>query len=140
MLDIHFMARHEPSFILYLEGFYDVLNHAFFFNKPSSLRRPFSRCGNLCVDLVSFCDRDRGVAGRGTSSELTTEKLGKAGAVREVAFGTTKDRMLVIEDCANSTAVTVLVRGGNKVGGGGEGRDGRGTFGGRYVFQASMHL
>lgn len=48
-------------------------------------------------------------------SELTEGKLGKAGAVREVHFGTTKDRMLVIEDCANSSAVTVLVRGGNKV-------------------------
>lgn len=48
-------------------------------------------------------------------SELTAEKLGTAGAVREVAFGTTKDRMLVIEDTANSSAVTVLVRGGNKV-------------------------
>lgn len=48
-------------------------------------------------------------------SELTSEKLGKAGAVREVSFGTTKDRMLVIEDCSNSSAVTVLVRGGNKV-------------------------
>lgn len=48
-------------------------------------------------------------------SELTAEKLGKAGAVREVSFGTTKDRMLVIEDCSNSSAVTVLVRGGNKV-------------------------
>lgn len=48
-------------------------------------------------------------------SELTGAKLGKAGAVREVSFGTTKDRMLVIEDCSNSSAVTVLVRGGNKV-------------------------
>lgn len=51
----------------------------------------------------------------GYISELTAEKLGTAGAVREVAFGTTKDRMLVIEDTANSSAVTVLVRGGNKV-------------------------
>lgn len=49
-------------------------------------------------------------------SELTEAKLGKAGAVREVHFGTTKERMLVIEDCSNSSAVTVLVRGGNKVG------------------------
>ena len=46
-------------------------------------------------------------------SELTPEKLGSAGTVREVAFGTLKERMLVIEDCANSNAVTVLVRGGN---------------------------
>lgn len=58
-------------------------------------------------------------------SELTEAKLGKAGTVREVHFGTTKERMLVIEDCSNSSAVTVLVRGGNKVrvvgGQGGEG-------------------
>jgi T-complex protein 1 subunit epsilon len=48
-------------------------------------------------------------------SELSAEKLGKAGMVREVSFGNTKERMLVIEDCANSNAVTVLVRGGNKM-------------------------
>jgi T-complex protein 1 subunit epsilon len=42
-------------------------------------------------------------------SELSPEKLGTAGHVREVAFGTSKDRMLFIEDCANSKAVTILV-------------------------------
>merc|ERR1712187_48973 len=47
--------------------------------------------------------------------ELTPEKLGKAGVVREISFGTTKEQMLVIEDCANSKAVTVLVRGGNQM-------------------------
>ncbi|KAI5397151.1 hypothetical protein KIW84_063105 [Lathyrus oleraceus] len=38
------------------------------------------------------------------SQELTAEKLGKVGIVREKAFGTTKDRMLYIEHCANSRA------------------------------------
>lgn len=47
--------------------------------------------------------------------ELTPEKLGTAGTVREVAFGTTKDRMLIIEDCPNTKAVTIFVRGGNKM-------------------------
>jgi T-complex protein 1 subunit epsilon len=47
--------------------------------------------------------------------ELNTEKLGRAGVVREVAFGTTKDRMLVIEECANTRAVTIFCRGGNKM-------------------------
>merc|ERR1719321_140327 len=37
------------------------------------------------------------------------------GVVRELTFGTTKDQMLVIEDCSNSKAVTVLVRGGNQM-------------------------
>ena len=48
-------------------------------------------------------------------SELTPEKLGTAGLVKEVAFGTTKDRMLFIEDCHNSKAVTIFVRGANKM-------------------------
>ena len=48
-------------------------------------------------------------------SELTTEKLGKAGVVRELSFGTTKDRMLVIEECHNTRAVTIFIRGGNKM-------------------------
>ena len=39
----------------------------------------------------------------------------RAGVVRELAFGTTKDRMLVIENCPNSRAVTIFVRGGNKM-------------------------
>lgn len=36
----------------------------------------------------------------------------KAGMVREKSFGTTKDRMLYIEHCANSRAVTIFIRGG----------------------------
>ena len=48
-------------------------------------------------------------------SELTTEKLGTAGIVREISFGTTKDRMLVIEECKNTRAVTIFIRGGNKM-------------------------
>jgi hypothetical protein len=47
--------------------------------------------------------------------ELSAEKLGTAGIVKEIAFGTTKDRMLVIEECANTRAVTIFVRGGNKM-------------------------
>lgn len=44
--------------------------------------------------------------------ELTADKLGEAGLVREKGFGTTKDRMLYIEQCANSRAVTIFIRGG----------------------------
>merc|ERR1711956_179293 len=44
--------------------------------------------------------------------ELTPDKLGYAGLVREITFGTTKDRMLVIEECKNSKAVTIFLRGG----------------------------
>ncbi|KAF4522648.1 hypothetical protein B566_EDAN011047 [Ephemera danica] len=47
--------------------------------------------------------------------ELTPEKLGYAGIVRELHFGTTKEKMLVIEQCKNSRAVTIFIRGGNKM-------------------------
>lgn len=47
--------------------------------------------------------------------ELTPDKLGRAGLVRELQFGTTKDRMLVIEECHNSRAVTIFLRGGTQM-------------------------
>lgn len=46
--------------------------------------------------------------------ELTPDKLGRAGQVKEISFGTTRERALVFSDCANDRAVTVLVRGGNR--------------------------
>ena len=48
-------------------------------------------------------------------SELTAEKLGKAGIVREIDLGTTKERMLVIEKCVNTKAVTCFIRGSNRM-------------------------
>ena len=48
-------------------------------------------------------------------SELTTDKLGHAGVVRELQFGTIKDHMIVIEECKNTRAVTIFIRGGNKM-------------------------
>ena len=46
--------------------------------------------GNFCVNILS------------TLQELSSDKLGTAGLVRELSFGTTKDKMLVIEECATA--------------------------------------
>lgn len=46
--------------------------------------------------------------------EITPEKLGKAGTIKEYQFGTSNDKVLLIKDCVHSKAVTVLVRGGSK--------------------------
>ncbi|KAI3795111.1 hypothetical protein L1987_37760 [Smallanthus sonchifolius] len=51
----------------------------------------------------------------GVELELIAIATGQAGLVREKAFGTTKYRMLYIEHCANSKAVTIFIRGGNKM-------------------------
>jgi len=47
--------------------------------------------------------------------ELNADKLGKCGSIRTLEFGTTKDVMLVVEDCPNSNAVTIFLRGGNQM-------------------------
>jgi len=68
--------------------------------------------GGVELELIAIATGGRIVP---RFEELTPEKLGKAGVVREITFGTTKDQMLIVEDCSNSKAVTVLVRGGNQM-------------------------
>merc|ERR1719409_295012 len=89
-------------------GFDDEANHLLLQNDLPAVRW----VGGPEIELIAIATGGRIVP---RFSELTAEKLGKAGVVREVGFGNTKDRMLVIEECENSNAVTVLVRGGNKM-------------------------
>lgn len=46
--------------------------------------------------------------------QLSADKLGRCGKVREIIFGTTNERMTVLEDCASSKFVSILVRGGSQ--------------------------
>jgi len=87
-------------------GFDDEANHLLLQNKLPAVRW----VGGVEIEHIAIATGGRIVP---RFEELTQEKLGKAGKVREVSFGTTKERMIVIEDCANSNAVTILVRGGN---------------------------
>merc|ERR1711939_962708 len=89
-------------------GFDDEANHLLLQNELPAVRW----VGGVELELIAIATGGRIVP---RFSELSEDKLGTAGMVREVAFGTLKERMLVIEDCAKSNAVTVLVRGGNKM-------------------------
>jgi len=89
-------------------GFDDEANHLLYQQKLPAVRW----VGGVELELIAIATGGRIVP---RFEELSTDKLGKAGVVREITFGTTKDQMLVIEDCANSKAVTVLVRGGNQM-------------------------
>merc|ERR1712054_189537 len=89
-------------------GFDDEANHLLMQEKLPAVRW----VGGVEIELIAIATGGRIVP---RFSELAPEKLGSAGLVREVSFGTTKERMLVIEDCAKSNAVTVLVRGGNRM-------------------------
>ncbi|KAK6621555.1 T-complex protein 1 subunit epsilon [Polyplax serrata] len=89
-------------------GFDDEANHLLLQNNLPAVRW----VGGPEIELIAIATGGRIVP---RFEELTPDKLGKAGLVRELSFGTTKDKMLVIEECHNSRAVTIFIRGGNKM-------------------------
>ncbi|XP_032821424.1 T-complex protein 1 subunit epsilon [Petromyzon marinus] len=89
-------------------GFDDEANHLLLQNQLPAVRW----VGGHEIELIAIATGGRIVP---RFSELTADKLGHAGIVRELSFGTTKDHMLVIEQCHNSRAVTIFIRGGNKM-------------------------
>ncbi|XP_045480682.1 T-complex protein 1 subunit epsilon isoform X2 [Harmonia axyridis] len=89
-------------------GFDDEANHLLLQRELPAVRW----VGGPEIELIAIATGGRIVP---RFEELNEQKLGKAGLVRELCFGTTKDRMLVIEDCSNSRAVTILIRAGNQM-------------------------
>ena len=89
-------------------GFDDEANHLLLQNKLPAVRW----VGGPEIELIAIATNGRIVP---RFEDLSSAKLGKAGVVREMSFGTTREKMLVIEECANTRAVTVFVRGSNKM-------------------------
>lgn len=89
-------------------GFDDEANHLLLQRQLPAVRW----VGGPEIELIAIATGGRIVP---RFQELSPDKLGTAGLVREVSFGTTKDRMLVIEECQNSKAVTIFLRGGTKM-------------------------
>lgn len=89
-------------------GFDDEANHLLLQRELPAVRW----VGGPEIELIAIATGGRIVP---RFSELTAEKLGYAGIVREMSFGTTRDKMLVIEECRNSRAVTIFIRGGNSM-------------------------
>jgi len=89
-------------------GFDDEANHLLLQRELPAVRW----VGGSEIELIAIATNGRIVP---RFEELTEEKLGTAGLVKELTFGTTKDRMLVIEECPNTRAVTIFIRGGNKM-------------------------
>lgn len=89
-------------------GFDDEANHLLLQQELPAVRW----VGGPEIELIAIATGGRIVP---RFEELTPDKLGYAGLVRELSFGTTKDKMLVIENCKNTKAVTILIRGGNQM-------------------------
>jgi T-complex protein 1 subunit epsilon len=89
-------------------GFDDEANHLLLQNGLLAVRW----VGGVEIEHIALATGGRIIP---RFEEISAEKLGRAGCVREISFGTTRERMLVIEDPEHTSAVTVLVRGGNKM-------------------------
>jgi len=89
-------------------GFDDEANHLLLQSQLPAVRW----VGGPEIELIAIATGGRIVP---RFSELTKEKLGSCGVVKELSFGTTKDKMLILEECHNSKAVTIFIRGGNKM-------------------------
>ncbi|EGP87855.1 unnamed protein product [Zymoseptoria tritici ST99CH_1A5] len=89
-------------------GFDDEANHLLLTNELPAVRW----VGGPEIELIAIATNGRIVP---RFEDLSAAKLGKAGIVREMSFGTTREKMLVIEECANSRAVTCFIRGSNKM-------------------------
>jgi T-complex protein 1 subunit epsilon len=89
-------------------GFDDEANHLLLQQELPAVRW----VGGPEIELIAIATGGRIIP---RFEEISPEKLGSAGLVREMSFGTTKEKMLVIEECKNSKAVTILIRGGNQM-------------------------
>jgi len=89
-------------------GFDDEANHLLLQQQLPAVRW----VGGVEMELIAIATNARIVP---RFSEVTNARLGRAGSVKEILFNTTKDKILVIEDCACSKAVTIYIRAGNKM-------------------------
>lgn len=103
---VEFCKKSGATLVICQWGFDDEANHLLLQNKIPAVRW----CGGVELELIAIATGARIVP---RFSELTPEKLGTAGIVKEIEFGTSNERMLQISGCPNSGAVTVFVRGGN---------------------------
>jgi T-complex protein 1 subunit epsilon len=89
-------------------GFDDEANHLLMQNNLPAVRW----VGGVEIELLAIATGARIVP---RFEEITPEKLGKAGLIKEMSFGTSNDRVILIQECEQSKAITVLIRGGSRV-------------------------
>mmetsp|Transcript_99703 Transcript_99703/g.137081 ORF Transcript_99703/g.137081 Transcript_99703/m.137081 type:complete len:284 (-) Transcript_99703:130-981(-) len=88
-------------------GFDDEANHLLMQNNLPAIRW----VGGVEIELLAIATGARIVP---RFEEITPEKLGKVGKITEMSFGTSNDKVILIQECEKSKAVTVLIRGGSR--------------------------
>ncbi|ESW99734.1 T-complex protein 1 subunit epsilon [Ogataea parapolymorpha DL-1] len=105
---IHWVKQSGANMVVCQWGFDDEANHLLLSNELPAVRW----VGGTEIETIAMATNGRIVP---RFEDLTESKLGHAGKVTELEFGTTRDHMLVIEDCDNPRAVTALIRGSSKM-------------------------
>lgn len=88
-------------------GFDDEANHLLLQNGLKAVRW----VSGTDIELLALATGARIIP---RFEELHPQKLGFAGIVEELSFGTTSNNMLVVKDLSQMKAVSILVRGGSK--------------------------
>lgn len=88
-------------------GFDDEANHLLLQNGLKAVRW----VSGTDIELLALATGARIIP---RFEELHPQKLGFAGIVEELSFGTTANNMLVVKDLSHMKAVSILVRGGSK--------------------------
>ncbi|KAL3230424.1 T-complex protein 1 subunit epsilon [Nakaseomyces bracarensis] len=89
-------------------GFDDEANHLLLQNELPAVRW----VGGQELEQIAISTNGRIVP---RFQDLSADKLGECSSIYELEFGTTKDRMLVIEQPEESKTVTCFIRGSNKM-------------------------
>lgn len=105
---VHFVKEAGADVVICQWGFDDEANHLLLQNELPAVRW----VGGQELELVAIATNGRIVP---RFQDLSLEKLGTCSKIYEMEFGTTKDRMLVIENSSDSRTVTCFLRGSNKM-------------------------
>jgi T-complex protein 1 subunit epsilon len=105
--DMISMVKNSGSNLVICQwGFDDEANHLLMQEGVPAIRW----VGGTEIELIALATGGRIIP---RFCDITKDKLGRARLVKEVSFGTENDKYIVIEDCQNNKAVTILVRGGS---------------------------
>merc|ERR1719313_1509459 len=89
-------------------GFDDEANHLLMHHKLPAVRW----VGGVEIELLAIATGARIIP---RFEEVSPEKLGNAGIIKEISFGSGQtEKVLLVQECENSKAVTVLIRGGSR--------------------------
>lgn len=105
---IQMVKNSKADVVICQWGFDDEANHLLYQNKLPAIRW----VGGAELEQIAIATNAKIVA---RFEDLSESKLGSCSKVKELEFGTTRDKMLIIENTEKTKTVTCFIRGSNKM-------------------------